>query len=412
MIIGFSKHFGVGGSGPVLDYLTGYLVNGEARATKPEVVRGDVKAVASLIDSLPFRRKYSSGVMSFAPEDNLTPDAQEEIMNRFEAAAFAGLPPDRRSIVWIKHTDKGRHELHFVVPRVDLGTRKSLNIAPPTPASRDLLDTLRTSINLRYGFRDPNDPECKKDVSIPTHFAKAAAQAERLGRSPKPDIRQAITDRLLEQALAGHINNRADVLDFLRQQGLAITRSGINYVTVLSPETGERVRLKGNIYREHFRIQDLEPAPARDNPARLLEVDRRLERLVEKRRAYHRSRYAIEEPAASLQINNPSYERIGNPTPHPRPAHGAIVSGTRPTICQYARGFDEASERFGGATHDLGQASQRLEHTHRIFARDSDQAVISRERETSAEALVRRYGLAQQTRAQGHGMELELDRSL
>jgi len=120
MIIGFSHHSGAGGSGPVLDYLTGYLVNGERRAVAPEVVRGDAKAVADIIDALPFQRRYTSGVCSFAAEDVVTPEIQEDIMNRFEGAAFAGIPPDRRSIVWIAHRDKGRLELHFVVPRVDL----------------------------------------------------------------------------------------------------------------------------------------------------------------------------------------------------------------------------------------------------------------------------------------------------
>src|SRR6267378_7295244 len=132
MIIGFSS-YGTGCSGPALDYLTGYLVNGAVRSVRPEVVRGDINAVAQIIDSLPFQRRYSSGVLSFAAEDKVTAEMQEDIMNRFESAVFAGLPEDRRSLVWIKHQDKGRTELHFVIARVDLGTGKSLNVAPPTP---------------------------------------------------------------------------------------------------------------------------------------------------------------------------------------------------------------------------------------------------------------------------------------
>jgi len=186
MIIGFS-HYGSGGSGPALDYLTGYLVNGEARDPKPEVVRGDPNVVAEIIDSLPFQRRYSSGVLSFAAEDRVTPEIQEDIMNHFECAVFAGLPADRRSIVWIKHRDKGRTELHFVVPRVDLGTGKSLNIAPPTPASRHLFDTLREGINSRYGFQDPSDPARAQSVSVPSYVTKLAAQAKRVGRSAKSD---------------------------------------------------------------------------------------------------------------------------------------------------------------------------------------------------------------------------------
>lgn len=411
MLIGFSNHYGVGGSGPALDYLTGYLVNGEARDTKPEVVRGDAKAVAGIIDALPFKRRYSSGVLSFAAEDRVTPEAQEDIMNRFENAVFAGLPPDRRSIVWIKHTDKGRTELHFVVPRVDLGTRKSLNIAPPTPASRHLIDTLRTSINLRYGFRDPSDPACAKAVSIPNHVAKLAAQAERLGLSPKVDIRQAITDRILEQAQAGQIAGRGDVVSFLTSEGFSITRAGVNYLTVRCPESGERVRLKGNIYREHFRPQDLEPVPTRRDPAQLLAVDRRLQRLVEKRASYHSARYAIKESVGALTPREKSaHDRTRNTAASTRSTDGEVLPGTRPALCGDARGLNEAAQRLGHSSQRLEHARGRLDEAHSAFARDFDQAVADLDREEHTDMLVRRYALESQVLEQEREMELELVR--
>jgi len=122
MIIGFSR-YGSGTSGPALDYLTGYLTNGEARDPKPEVVRGDTATVAKIIDALPFERRYSSGVLSFAVEDHVTTRDSGRHNESLRERSFAGLPSDRRSIVWIKHGDKGRTELHFVVPRVDLGNR-------------------------------------------------------------------------------------------------------------------------------------------------------------------------------------------------------------------------------------------------------------------------------------------------
>ena len=408
MLIGFARHFGMGGSGPALDYLTGYLVNGEERAAKPEVIRGDPEAVGGIIDTLPFHRKYSSGVLSFAPEDHVTPEAEEEIMDRFENAVFAGLPPDRRSIVWIKHTDKGRTEMHFVVPRVDLGTGKSLNIAPPTPASRDLIDTLRTSINLRYGFRDPSDPAHAKSVSIPAHVAKLATQAERHGRSAKADIRQVITDRVLEQAQAGRIAGRTDVVSFLAKQGFTIARSGINYLTVVCPESGERVRLKGNIFREHFRPHDLAPAPTRRDPAQLLAVDRRLERLVEKRAAYHRERYAIGEPVEALHIREePAHDRTGNTFTSTRPAPGEILPGARPAVRGDPYGLDAAAQRFGDATHSLERAGQRFDGAHSAFTRDFDTAVAEVERDGRTQDLVRSYSLGPPSPIPRRDLELE-----
>jgi chorismate mutase len=369
MIIGFAP-YGRGGSGPALDYLTGYLVNGEARDPKPEVLRGDPKAVAEIIDSLPFQCRYSSGVLSFSAEDRVTPEMQEDIMNRFESAVFAGIPPDRRSIVWIKHSDKGRHEMHFVVARVDLGTGKSLNIAPPTPASRHLLDTLRELINRRYGFSDPSDPECSRTVSLPAHVAKLAAQAKRHGRSEKVDIRQTIAERVQEQAEAGTIQSRADVVDFLKNQGFAVVRAGVNYLTVARPDTGERVRLKGNLFRENFCPRDLQHLPRRSDPAQFLALDRRLERLVEKRASYHRARYEIKEDSLEpAQIKeHPIYDRTRN-TPSPSvQGIGATISPARPVIGEFTGRFVEAAHRWGRSDRNLELATVGFERTNRAFA--------------------------------------------
>lgn len=369
MIIGFSK-YGKGDSGSALDYLTGYLVNGAARNPKPEVLRGNPYAVGEITDSLPFQCRYSSGVLSFAAEDRVTPAIQEDIMDRFEAAVFAGLPPDRRSIVWIKHADKGRVEMHFVVPRVDLGTGRALNIAPPTPASRHLLDTLREAINCRYGFSDPADPERARNVSLPSHVAKLAAQARRHGRSPKPDIRQTIADNVQALAEAGIVRCRADVAAYLTQQGFNISRAGINYLTIVRPDTGERVRLKGNLFRENFCPRDLQPTPRRHDPAQLLNLERRLERLVEKRAQYHRARYGVVEqaiepvPARAQMI----YDRTRNTSPQRLQTIGTTIPPARSTAVEHAGRFVEAAQRWCRADRELEFATVGFADATRTFA--------------------------------------------
>jgi len=377
MIIGFAA-YGRGGSGPALDYLTGYLVNGEARAIKPEVLRGDPKVVAEIIDSLPFRCRYTSGVLSFAAEDRVTPAMQEDIMNRFESAVFAGLPPDRRSIVWIKHADKGRTEMHFVVPRVDLGTGKSLNIAPPTPASRHLLDTLREAINRRYGFRDPSDPECARMVSLPAHVAKLTAQAQRLGRSAKADTREMIAEKIQEQVVAGAINSRAGVVGFLKNQGFTVARSGVNYLTIVHPDTGERVRLKGNLFRENFCPSDLQRQPRQHDPALLLTLERRLERLVEKRASYHRARYKIKEQIIEpVQLKEfQIYDRTRNTSPQSLQAIGTTVAPARPIVSEYAGRFITAARQWNRADRELELTTIGFERSNRALANGFEQALM------------------------------------
>jgi len=407
MIIGFSR-YGSGASGPALDYLTGYLTNGEARDPKPEVVRGNPNAVAEIIDALPFERRYSSGVLSFAVEDRVTPEIQEDIMNRFESAVFAGLPSDRRSIVWIKHGDKGRTELHFVVPRVDLGTGKSLNIAPPTPASRHLLDTLRDCINRRYAFRDPHDPACARGVSLPAHIAKLAAQAKRLGHSPKKDFRQAVTEQLEHQAFAGTISNRADVVKFLKNQGFIVPREGINYLTIVRPDTGERVRLKGNIFREHFCPRDLQRAPTRSDLAQLLVLDKRLERLVEKRANYNRARYGVEKQTEALQIKEElPDDRTRKSLAHNRSEFGEVPSRTRAPIYDDALRLNEATQRFRSASDDLEFASDRFGRAHRAFANDFDQKIATCENRQASDNIMAKYDVPEKSTADTRELDQE-----
>ena len=82
MIVGFSRHGTGGGAGPV-----GYVIDKTRPGREdspPEVLRGSPDATRKLIDSLDFRHKYTSGVLSFAPEEKVTPEMEREFMDRFE----------------------------------------------------------------------------------------------------------------------------------------------------------------------------------------------------------------------------------------------------------------------------------------------------------------------------------------
>ncbi|EME7447838.1 TPA: hypothetical protein RG646_RS22755, partial [Providencia rettgeri] len=66
MIVGFSGHGTGDGAGPT-EYLTDEKRKGRENE-RPEVVRGDPEQTRDLIDSLDFKHKYTSGVLSFAPD--------------------------------------------------------------------------------------------------------------------------------------------------------------------------------------------------------------------------------------------------------------------------------------------------------------------------------------------------------
>jgi hypothetical protein len=113
------------------------------------------------------------------PGEDITQGMEERMIETFERVAFAGREREQYRILWVRHTHAGHHELHFLVPRIELSTDKSLNIAPPGSTARELFETFSSQINARYGFADPEDPEARSGVPDP---ARAAALAEKLER--------------------------------------------------------------------------------------------------------------------------------------------------------------------------------------------------------------------------------------
>ena len=295
MIVGFSTHGTGGGRGPV-DYLTSPMnPDRTPRIPPPVVLRGNPELVRRLIGSLAFKRKYTSGVLSFAePPEAITPEMCERIMDDFEQVAFAGLEKDQYAMLWTRHTHAGRMELNFLVPRVELSTGKSLTIHPPGRESRALFDAFRSMTNSTYGLADPDDPARARDVSLSNHLAKLKADASRKGKQMKEDIRETITAFIRREIDAGRISDRAGVETYLKGQGFALVRSGADYVTILT-DTGERVRLKGGIYSQgNFNPRHTARSQVRygiPDPARASEIATRLDGLAAARVRYHHHRY-------------------------------------------------------------------------------------------------------------------------
>ena len=297
MIVGFSRYGKGRGSGPT-QYVTDTQLEGRDNAP-PEVLRGNPDNTRRLIDSLAFKHKYTSGVLSFAPGETITPEMENKIMDRFEEVAFAGLERDQYNILWVRHTHANHHELHFVTPRVELSTGKSLNIKPPGAKATQHFDDFRSEINARYGLADPTDPSRTKNVRMPDHELKIAAEALRRGEKPGHNMRELIDSVLTQRAEAGLIRNRDDVTENVKDLGLEITREGKDYITVQEPESNKKWRLKGPLY-----ARDFEPGRAvaaadagrerdysRPDSAAANRYAQRVERHIAARAEYHQGRY-------------------------------------------------------------------------------------------------------------------------
>lgn len=246
MIVGFSS-YGTGNAKSAADYLKDK--DRENRKDNPPTeIKGDLKTTTELINSLDFKHKYTSGVLSFAPGEKVTPEMENYIIDRFEKVAFAGMTKDRYSIAWVRHEHAGHHELHFITARVDLQTGKSYNIKPPGQEHQKIYDDFRSEINCKYGLADPDDPARKRDLVLTDKESKINFAGN------KAEIKEAINDILTARTVAGTIKDRNDVIDALKEIGFDINRTGRDYITVKTPDTGEKYRLKGTLYEKEFNV--------------------------------------------------------------------------------------------------------------------------------------------------------------
>ncbi|UYV37589.1 relaxase/mobilization nuclease domain-containing protein [Rhodobacteraceae bacterium D3-12] len=258
------------------------------REPSPEVLRGNPDRIEALIDASRHQWTYRAGVISFAAEDAPTEEQQAEVMDGFERLAFAGLDPEQYEVLWVRHTHEDRVELHFCTPRLELTSGRSLNIAPP--GYEKAFDSLRDVMNQRHGWADPMELERVQEVRD-TIEAPARAQG-----------RDELHAWILDQVSVGLITDRGSMLDALTDAGFDIPRTGKAYLTAQDPDTGERWRLKGEIFHENWQADTAERETERGaghDPARLRRLDgipagelqERFGQHCDHRASYNRERY-------------------------------------------------------------------------------------------------------------------------
>ncbi len=272
----------------------------EIRNPLPEVLHCNPDQTRDLIDASPNKWSFTAGVISFAESDDPSPAAQQEAIELFEALAFAGLDRDQYDCLWVRHSHEGNVELHFCTPRLELSTGKALNIAPP--GHENAFASLRDLLNKTHGWADPLESERAREVRA-TIEAPTRAQG-----------REALHDWILDQISVGTITDRASMIDALTDAGFEIPRASKNYITAKDPDTGERWRLKGEIFHDDWQAEpprrEIERGPG-DNtqrPRRLdgisaRELQERFQQHCDQRAAYNRDRYQV--------LSERQQERVG-----------------------------------------------------------------------------------------------------
>ncbi|SHH13738.1 Relaxase/Mobilisation nuclease domain-containing protein [Cognatiyoonia sediminum] len=359
MIISFFSTGTGGGTAPV-DYLTAREVlaydenrnlirddtgqpQTKIRDPLPEVLHGNPDQTRDLIDASPNKWSYTAGVISFADSDDPSPDAQQEAIELFEALAFAGLDRDQYDCLWVRHSHEGNVELHFCTPRLELSTGKALNIAPP--GHETAFSSLRDLLNKTHGWADPLDPERAREVRA-TIEAPTRAQG-----------REELHEWILDQISVGTINDRASMIGALTDAGFEIPRASKNYVTAQDPDTGERWRLKGEIFHDDWQAEpssrEIERGPGDDQarPRRLDgistgELQERFQQHCDQRAAYNRDRYQV--------LSQRQQERVGEAERDDPPLVDDLAMGDRGDGLSLDRNSADGELVLDGFDHALG----------------------------------------------------------
>ncbi|MBZ0331025.1 relaxase/mobilization nuclease domain-containing protein, partial [Halomonas sp. ANAO-440] len=346
MHLKFLRHGQGSTAGAVRYLLQEHDHNGDRRA-EVTVLRGDPHLVAQVADSSPHQWRYTSGVIAWAPEDNPSPAEIEAVLEEWEATAFAGLEPDQYATCAVLHRDDdGTPHIHTITARVELTSGRALNVAPP--GHERLFDPLRDAWNHDQGWARPDDPDRARLVQ-PGNEAEGRSKLDRHPRS-----RIDITEHLEVLVTEGLVTTAAEVREALAEIG-EITRSGRDYVSVRPEGATQSIRLRGDLFRDNWTIEQTLEREARRaqtaaagragrrDPAAAERARERLEAATERRAAYHRVRYQRRDPAAENDV----------------------VRGTGPDRAAAdtaALGLGDGAERFGGATAatDRGHRAEAL----------------------------------------------------
>ncbi|QKJ26536.1 putative mobilization protein MobA [Aliarcobacter cibarius] len=223
-----------GGSVKALDY----LLNHREKDGTARVLIGDEQLTRNIINSISFKHKVCVGCLSFE-EQNIDEDLKYKLMGDFEKYLLPSLESDQYNILWVEHTDKGRLELNFVIPKIELTRKIALN---PFYHKQDLsrVDVWQNLTNLTHGFTDPKDPA--KERTLQGASKKISLQKDY----------EKLDEMLHELVKNGQIQNRDQMIELLNENGIFVNRVGSDYISLKLPDSKKARRYKGGIYSEQF----------------------------------------------------------------------------------------------------------------------------------------------------------------
>ena len=222
-----------GGSSKAIDY----LLNERREQGTARLLKGDEQLTRDIIKDINYKQKTTVGCLSFEEQD-ISEELKQKLMEDFEKMLLPNME-DKYNILWVEHKDKGRLELNFVIPKIELESQKSLN---PYYHKADLprVEMWQDIQNLEHNFTNPKDPSKARTLQTDSKEIGLSRDYEQLDK---------LLHNLTEQ---GQINNREQLIELLKSNSIEVTRTGKDYLSIKLPESKKAKKFKGSIWRREY----------------------------------------------------------------------------------------------------------------------------------------------------------------
>lgn len=215
-----------------------YLLNHRVKDKTAFVLKGSEVITRQIVSNMTKKQKLCIGCLSFEEAD-IDLNAKQKIINEFETLLF-GEYKERFNILWVQHIDKGRLELNFAIPKIDLESGMAFN-PYYDKTDRALIDAWQNLTNFKFNFSDPKDPAKahmlqgpRKEIGVIKDYI---------------ELEKILTEKFINQ----EFSCRDDILKTLKDSRIEITRISKDYISVKLPGAKKARRFKGDMFGEEFR---------------------------------------------------------------------------------------------------------------------------------------------------------------
>ena len=205
-----------------------------------ELLRGNVEITRAVIDSSPanMTHRFTSGIVN--ETENLSPSIVEQLLDELEVQFLGGRI--RESMAWcaIRHSNKGKSEIHFVIALMDLLFRKPVNIYV------DRIDRMRYS-----AWRDQFN--LRHDLTLPSQHLRVEPPFDHLHKATEDvDFLRLVWFQVKKWVDDGDVKNRAELKVRLNASKYMVRWENnwggpLEQPEIIGPK-GRKLRLTGSIY--------------------------------------------------------------------------------------------------------------------------------------------------------------------